>query len=122
MPARGKMQEGGKRRQMAPGSAARHREVPCAESPTQNAETDVFCEMHKRQHSRHTDSWISSLLLRTLYGGLRGRIGIPLLLCFARIALCTGVRCSRLERLLEVRDDVVDVLGADRYPNEVLSS
>ena len=51
--------------------------------------------------------------------GLGRRAAVTRLLCLACVAALLGVRCGRLERLLEVRDDVVDVLRADRYSDKV---
>lgn len=58
----------------------------------------------------------------TLRGARNGsrRLGIPRLVSIGRLALLFGLGGGFAERLLEVGDDVVDVLGADGDADEIL--
>ena len=47
-------------------------------------------------------------------------LSVPRLLTVRRFALLFWLRCARLERLLKIRNDVVDVLRSNRNPNEIL--
>ena len=55
-----------------------------------------------------------------LYNRLRDRLRVPLNVRLPRIAVLVRLRSRCLEALLKVRHDVVNVLRADRYPDEVL--
>lgn len=54
------------------------------------------------------------------YHGLRRRARITRLVSRLRIAILLRLRSRRLERLLEITNNVIDMLGADRNANKIL--